>query len=271
MKKILVSTDLSSNAMKAVMYACEIAKRSKAEVTALLVVFPGTPTGEPLRELDVLLSVMKKNYPDIIAETKLIEGDPIGMTITQYAAVNGYDLLVIGTRGQTTTGDSYLGSVSTRVVRYSEIPVLVVPYAYMIEKPDAILLATNKFEEDKELLRPVAELAKLFSATIHISIFLKKEKADAETYLENSKRLESYLEFLKESFPGLSVKAKLLDGESLGDALGEYGEENEIDMLVMISYPKNFWERLRGKSASRRIALEAQMPVMVLPMEKVEE
>src|SRR3954470_2194672 len=52
-------------------------------------------------------------------------GDP-GELITQFAKEQGCDQIVMGTRGAGTTASLLIGSVATKVIHLSEIPVLLV-------------------------------------------------------------------------------------------------------------------------------------------------
>lgn len=58
-------------------------------------------------------------------ETAVLHGRP-AETITDYAAANGVDLVVMGTHGRHGVERVLLGSVTERVVRTSEVPVLTV-------------------------------------------------------------------------------------------------------------------------------------------------
>jgi nucleotide-binding universal stress UspA family protein len=64
-------------------------------------------------------------YPDIKVETKLLEGRP-GQTIIDMASEDGYDLIVIGSRGLGGITGWILGSTSRRVVESCTVPVLVI-------------------------------------------------------------------------------------------------------------------------------------------------
>ncbi|MDB5190612.1 MAG: hypothetical protein JWQ96_175 [Segetibacter sp.] len=70
--------------------------------------------------------------------------------------------------------------------------------------PDAILFATNHFEENKELLSPIVDVAKLFSSTLHVAVFVDTDFARAYDYVYNNAELNHYIAFLKKTYPEVS-------------------------------------------------------------------
>ena len=140
--KILAAVDGSETSMKAFKHAVNLAKIHKAEVT-MLTVFEelNLPFGaqyelwaEDSREnyISRVLEAMNKAFQKIrnesIAievETRIEEGRP-GKKITEIAEKEGFDLIVIGSRGLGNVREMILGSVSGEVVRISNIPVLII-------------------------------------------------------------------------------------------------------------------------------------------------
>ena len=58
-------------------------------------------------------------------EARVLVG-PIAETLVQHAAKSRCDLIFIGTHGRTEAGNLLLGSIATRVLHISKIPVLLV-------------------------------------------------------------------------------------------------------------------------------------------------
>ncbi|WP_082446808.1 universal stress protein [Cytobacillus solani] len=58
-------------------------------------------------------------------EVKILHGEP-GPTIVDYANKNGFDLVVIGSRGLSTLQEMVLGSVSHKVMKRVKCPALIV-------------------------------------------------------------------------------------------------------------------------------------------------
>lgn len=61
-----------------------------------------------------------------IAYTPAVLLGPIAETLVQYAADKGCEKIVMGTRGLGSFGGAFMGSVSTRVLHLTELPVTLV-------------------------------------------------------------------------------------------------------------------------------------------------
>lgn len=102
---------------------------------ALRLTFP-TPTSDVLHHwntLDIegqqrerlkLIEQMLKEA-EIPYEVKMLHGEP-GPTLVEYANHNDFDIFVIGSRGLNTLQEMVLGSVSHKVIKRVNCPVLVV-------------------------------------------------------------------------------------------------------------------------------------------------
>ena len=153
-KKILFSTDLSENANYAFGYAASIANRFGAGITLLHVLDHGSPYRESLL-INVLgekkwQEIVKENEANIVEMfkdrlknfcdematqlpacefiTDKIEvkvGHPVDMILEEVEKTN-CDLVVMGAHGHGVLGDAMMGSVSRRVLRRCQKPVLVV-------------------------------------------------------------------------------------------------------------------------------------------------
>lgn len=276
MKKILVPTDFSENALKAALYAAEIARKSGATVCLLHAAERGNeylyqpfPYHQPvlsndLAQLTDFAASLTEVYNGIYIEIALRRGIATD-AIVEFAHANAFDFIVMGTKGATGFREVLFGSTTANVIAESAIPVLAIPAAYRVEEPDALLLATNHFEKDTLLLNKVVELAKLFSATVHVVVFEELEETPAANHLHHAHQLQQYLDFLKHSVPGVSFKADLVQGTSYEGAIERYCINNDIDIVAMITYPKDFLARLLHQSATQKMTFHAQIPILAIP------
>jgi len=280
MKKILIPTDFSGNAMKAAQYAAAIATKSGATIYLLHVIEPITDSirqpyplqdrlqeeiaSNRMSELDTLQKFLAQQYPGIKTETELAKGTVI-TSVLDFANSNQVNLIVMGTKGATGLKEIFMGSVAAGTIGRTKIPVLAVPDEYVFEIPDAVLFATNHFEENKDLLNMIVEVAGLFAAGIHVAVFVDADTAEAIDYMYNKMQLNNYVDFLKKAYPGIAFKAELLEGSEFEEIIEKYNTKNEVDIIAMITYPKSFWERLIQKSVTRKMAFHSKIPVLAIP------
>ena len=279
-RSILVPTDFSANAMKAALYAASVAQKSGAMVYLLHVIEPVTDnirqpyplhdrlleeiSNNRIKEMKTFQSDMAVACPGIKTETEIANGMTI-TSILDFAEGQQIDLVIMGTKGATGLKEIFMGSVAAGTIGRTKIPVLAVPDEYVFEVPDGISFATNRFEQNKDLLNKIVEMATLFSASIHVAVFVDTDTAEATDYIYNTRQLNHYLDFLNKAYPCVAFKAELLEGSEFEETIEKYDKKNEVDIIAMITYPKSFWERLMKKSVTKKMAFHSKIPVLAIP------
>jgi nucleotide-binding universal stress UspA family protein len=145
MKRILVATDGSETADRAVKYAAHLAKTIGSElVIANVIGGYGMPTellekfaagkdvwiNESLAALSAqTLAVARDCARTLGVSTILLESraGSVAETIVEIAKEKGVDAIVIGKRGASGIGRMLLGSISNKLVSLAPIPIIVVP------------------------------------------------------------------------------------------------------------------------------------------------
>jgi nucleotide-binding universal stress UspA family protein len=142
-RRILVPTDFSDGAKRALTMAIKFAKLLRAAIDLVHVqpmpayipvpTIPGAtplppPTPEAAQGIQDSLGVLAVDVRDsgLECQTKSVEGNP-GDEIVDYAAKIGADLIVMGSHGRTGLRRILLGSVAEKVLHRATCPVLIVP------------------------------------------------------------------------------------------------------------------------------------------------
>ena len=147
--KILLTTDFSQASQAAFDYAAMQAKQNQASLTLAHVIegfsipfvigefAPSAELVEQLRsaaikkgqaELDKLVDRVALEYPEIKISKKVLDGvRAVGDIITEYAKAENFDLIVMASHGYGLLQRIVLGSVTERVLRSANCPVLVIP------------------------------------------------------------------------------------------------------------------------------------------------
>jgi len=158
--RILVPTDFSPPSEAALQYAKVIARRfgssvhlfhvleeRPAGVAGSEIVVMERPTARHGRIMDAKHRLMHRltrtEREELRATYEVVFGMPAD-TITNFAADNGFDLIVMGTHGRTGLGHLFMGSVAERVVRTAPCPVLAVrnpEHEFVL--PDALVAVSH--------------------------------------------------------------------------------------------------------------------------------
>lgn len=117
-KKILIATDGSPTAGKALATGASLAKSVGAEVLLLHV-------GDPADGKRVLDDAAGRAGKDVTVSTKSVSGDPADM-ICETGEKEGVDLIVVGNKGMTGAKRFLLGSVPNQVSHHAPCNVLIV-------------------------------------------------------------------------------------------------------------------------------------------------
>jgi nucleotide-binding universal stress UspA family protein len=135
-KRILVGTDGSEHARRAVRWAADLAGEIGAEVVAahavgLLVTTPEGPVpSTPFH--DRLRSALENEWTEdlraagVRVHCVLVEGSAV-TALLRAAEDQDADLVVVGSRGAGGFSDLHLGSTSHQVALYADRPVTIVP------------------------------------------------------------------------------------------------------------------------------------------------
>lgn len=119
-QRILVGTDGSATAAKAVGRAVEVARSTGASLTIMTAARP--ERGEAV----VAAAASPHDGSGVAIDTKVVDGDPVHALIGE-ARDGGYDLLVLGNKGMTgITRFFHLGSVPNKVTHHLPCSLLIV-------------------------------------------------------------------------------------------------------------------------------------------------
>ena len=133
--RILVATDFSSQAKRALEWGCYLAEHLPAklvllhviEIVKLADVESRMTESDPLRPLreqsQNSMAELELSIPD--SEAHVLEGSPRRL-IVDFALESDCQMIVMGTQGRSGLAQLFLGSVAEYVVRHSKVPVLTI-------------------------------------------------------------------------------------------------------------------------------------------------
>ncbi len=197
-EKILVPTDFSETAERAVNHAALLAGAFGAKLTLLHVVeasalaeaLPAVAPGDmPVEFMPPQDEVYKflEEYADTKleetaksdfvcnapgCETERVKGEAASVEIARYAKSNGFDLIVIGTHGRTGFSEWFFGSTTERLMRMAPCPLLAIgPGTDQHPKKevfDHILFPFDLSRTSRHALRYACALSEKYSARLDL-------------------------------------------------------------------------------------------------------
>ncbi len=145
-RRILVATDFSECANRALEFACELAVRFGAELRLVHVQKDAIPYHgyefDCLEEVQQRLDAMPgPPWSDQLTVTRTVRVGPPSLEIVTEAQDSEADMIVVGSHGRGAVKHLILGSVAERVIRSAPCPVLTVRHdaPFLAEGPsDAV-------------------------------------------------------------------------------------------------------------------------------------
>jgi nucleotide-binding universal stress UspA family protein len=182
MKKILVPTDFSNSAENALKVASQIAKKNDGEIILLhLLEIPHQGSdavnhGHDLPELMLFKNLAIKRLDELMEHecleginvSEVIQFDMAFDGIMNVSKINNVDLIVMGSHGASGFKEMFVGSNAEKVVRNSQIPVLIIKKEYEDFKIDHLVFASDFSDEVKNTFQNVIDFSNKFNAKLHL-------------------------------------------------------------------------------------------------------
>lgn len=182
MKRILVPTDFSEHAEDALKVAAQIARKHNSEIILLhMLELPsqmndaitgGASIPETMlfmkKANEMLDKATEKPYLQDISVTEILKIDKIIHGISQVSKENNIDLIIMGSHGSSGVEELLIGSNTEKVVRNSDIPVLVIKKDILNFSASTIVFASDFTEESKKPFEKLLNFTQFFDSKIHL-------------------------------------------------------------------------------------------------------
>lgn len=186
MNKILVPTDFSEQAENALKVAAMLAKAHNAEIYLLHMMEipmqqtdPGT-THSDIPETIFFMKLAQKRFENLMSNDYL-EGITVHETVKADITFNeikdsckelNIDLIVMGSHGATGLKEMFVGSNAEKVVRTSEVPVLVIKNEHHSFDVSDFVFASDFKNDNKETYKQAVKFAEAVGAKIHLLLVI---------------------------------------------------------------------------------------------------
>ena len=280
-KNIVVATDFSDASLIAYHYAHHLASRFQAtlKVVHAFQIFVN-PVRPELTELAPSLSEMQKfneermsnfidetnDLPDsdtlVASHVKVTTEVKLGFaadTLIELSKDPSVDLLVLGTAGEKDWFDRLLGSVSVEVSQGAHCPVLLVPQKADFKAFRHILYSASEDSAKPKTLRIAVDWAKYFTSSlhfVHVNTEPEEELRETVRYFFNH--------YIQQYAPSMMYSIDSIKSKSVMNGLWKYSSKNDIDLVVVVSHHRDFWDKFNHHSVSKDLSLHTKLPILYL-------
>jgi nucleotide-binding universal stress UspA family protein len=278
MKTILVPTDFSEQAENALKVAAQLAKKFNAQIYLLhLIELPVdmvNPVGETrsndLPEAIYFMKLAKKRFDDLLSRPYLkdlkvqdiVEINKAFDGILEASEKHHCDFIVMGSQGASGLKEMFIGSNTEKVVRKSNIPVLVVKNDHASFDVKDFVFATNLEATGREALKKVVELAQLFQARLHL-VYINTAN-EFVTSNECDTKLKKYLEGIDFS----NYEFHVFNDDSVEQGILNFSKKMKADLMGIATHGRKGLSHFFNGSISEDLVNHANSPVITFRLEK---
>ncbi|MCG9898486.1 MAG: universal stress protein [Hydrotalea sp.] len=274
MKRILVPTDFSATAEKALLFAIDLAKKAGSSImlyhvyTPVESVFIESFAERKLHNENMQLEVMRQmhglvetlNPNNEVAIASIVGKVPLLENVVRFAEKNHADLIVMGTQGASGIKKSLIGTVAARMIEASRIPILLIPEQYNGSRIQSAVFATSYHPSDIDALTATLGIANVLGAsTTIVRIGLPGEES------KEQQDFESYATHVKEHFDPIPLQFRLVSGHDIQTTMEELYDHIPYDMLAMVRRKKSFLESFFLESFTEHMSYVTRQPLLVVP------
>ena len=291
---VLVPTDFSDEAHKALNYAGALVRRLDAHLHVVNVTESALATPSPARAETNPLLADNEEARALEQQLEAVIGESVAVTfhgrtgrafdqIVRCAHEIAADLIIIATHGRTGLKRLFLGSTAERVVQYSLSPVLVVRRGeeeVSAEKHpvaiESILVAVDFSSSSAEAVRYAIDFARAFGARLVLFHSLKVPqviesdpvvRADLPPAWETARAAaeDQMRRFAKMfNFKEVAFETQIMLGGTAED-ICDYAFERKSDLIIMSTHGWTGFMHVLIGSVAERVVRYARTPVLVVP------
>jgi nucleotide-binding universal stress UspA family protein len=282
---VLVSTDGSDCANAAIEYAEDLAERYDATVHVLSVVdsrvLENAPHYETVKDEHVeLVEDVAEDVVDDLGDTDCDVEHAVRTAvphtaILRYVREKEIDLVAMGTHGRTGVERYLLGSVTEKIVRLADVPVLAVPMSDdgSVTCPYGdVLVPTDGSDGATAAVTPAVDVARAYDARLHALSVV--DTAAMGFDVRSATVMESLEAAAHSAVDDVEAEARAASVPAVETAvvqdtpfrgISSYVDEHGVDLVVMGTRGHTGLERYLLGSVTEKTVRTSAVPVLTVP------
>ena len=270
MTRILVPTDFSTQAENAVKVAAVLAKSHDAEIYLLHMMEIPMQQIDPINahsdvpEALFFMQLAHRKFEDLL-ESDFLDGLTVHETVKADLTFNEIkdackeykiDLIVMGSHGASGIKEMFVGSNAEKVVRTSDVPVLVIKNEHNTFEISDFVFASDFKNDNKETYKQAVKFADSVNAKIHL--LMVNTANNFITTSESKSRISDFI--AEESFSNYSIT--VYNDISIEQGILNFSKEIDADLIGISTHGRQGIAHFFNGSISEDLVNHANRPVI---------
>lgn len=270
MKKILIPTDFSKHAEYALKVAAQIARKNQGEIILLhMLELPhqgsdAIGSGSDIPELMFFKNAAIRRLEDLMDHeclaglkvSEIIQFELAFDGILDISKKNEVDLIVMGSHGAKGFKEMFVGSNAEKVVRNSEIPVLIIKKEEDTFDVKDFVFASDFSEEIKKPFAKAIEFAKKFNSNLHLVTI------NTPNNFKTTKESEELMENFTKGMDVSSITFHVYNDRDVEKGILNFAKSVHADLIGMSTHGRKGLAHFFNGSISEDLVNHAKRPVI---------
>lgn len=273
MKKIIVPIDFSEYSEFALEVAAMLAKKNKAEILALHMLemsdtlLTNSDNEQHAKAVFFLklaeqkfAEFLDKPYLESVAVTPIVKHFKVFSEVNDIAKEHQADLIVMGSQGVSGMKEIFIGSNTEKVVRHSEIPVLIIKHNPVLMDFETVVFASD-FEEHS--IKAYVNASRMFDL-MNIKMHLLHVNLPNESFKSSSEIEKKVTQFIKKADGNIDKlkTVKYVSDYSIEKGILNFSNTIGADLIALATHGRKGIAHFFEGSISEDVANHSTLPVM---------
>ncbi|WP_179008212.1 universal stress protein [Winogradskyella forsetii] len=273
MKKIIVPVDFSEHSEFALEAAASLAQKFGSELIVLHMLELSnaiiTSTHEALSQEAVFYlklaeqkfdTFLDKPYLEDIQVTPIVKHFKVWSEVNDVAQEHNADLIIMGSHGASGIKEVLVGSNTEKVVRYSDIPVLVVKHNPILFDFEDVVFACDFTEEAVKPYLSARAIFDKLGAKTHL-VYVNSPDGNFKSSSEIDKKVANFLKRADGDLENMS-KVNVVSDYSIEKGILNFANVIGADVIAVATHGRKGLSHFFEGSVSEDIANHSTLPVI---------
>lgn len=275
MKKILVPVDFSKPSENALKVAAELAKKNSSEVHVLHVIelaeslFGAEQFNVNDEQIIFFMKLAHKRFEKFLKQDYLkdltvksyVEPGSTATAIRETVSKNDIDMIVMGSSGSSGLEEIVIGSNTEKVVRYSEVPVLVVKNEIHSINIKNTVFASNFEIENLDAYKEAKKFADSFDAKMHM-LYVNLPGNQFSSTTEIHEQMRVFLN--KVEMPLSKDHIEIFNDYTIQEGVLNGSKKLNADLIIIPTHGRKGISHFFNGSIGEDVVNHSELPVLTL-------